>query len=74
MGYYLSYCFDINDLGVIFACVVLFQKIRSDSSFYCICNRTVHTANSEHCYFVPCAYFYYEIVQNYDVTERFPYY
>ena len=57
MGYYLTYCFDINALDVIFAGVVLFHKIRSASSFYRIRNRTVHTANPEHCYFVPYAYF-----------------
>ena len=73
MGYYLTYCFDNNALDVIFAGVVLFQKIHSASLFYCICNRTVHTANPEHCYFVPFAYFYYEILRNYNVTERFPY-
>ena len=57
MGYYLTYCFDINALDVIFAGVVLFQTIGLASSFYCICNRTVHTANPEHCYMVPCAFF-----------------
>ena len=57
MGYYLTYCFEINALDDIFAGVVLLQKIRLASSFYCICNRTVLTANPEHCYFVPCAYF-----------------
>ena len=67
MGYHLTYCFDIDALDVIFAGVVLFQKNRSASSFYCICNRTVLTANPEHCYF------YNKVVQNYDVTKHFPY-
>ena len=49
---------------------VVFADIFS-SSFYSICNRIVHIANSERCYFLPCAYFYYEVVRNYDVTERF---
>ena len=73
MGYYLTYCFDTNALDVIFAGVVLFQKIRSASSFCSICNRTVHTTNPEHCYFVPCAYFLLRVLRNYDVTERFPF-
>ena len=55
IGYNLIYCFDIIALDVIFAVVVLFQKICSASSIFCICNRTVHTANPEHCYFVPFA-------------------
>ena len=70
MSYYFTYCFDINALVVIFAGVILLQKIRSASSFYCICNRTVHTANPEHCYFVPCTY---KVARNYNVTQRFPY-
>ena len=73
MGYYLTYCFDINAMDVIFAGVVLFQKIRSAISFYCICNRTVHTANPEYCYYVPCAYFLLRGCTELDVTERFPY-
>ena len=57
MGYYITYCFETNALDVIFASVILSQKIRLASSFYCICYRTVRTANPELCFFVPCAYF-----------------
>ena len=58
MGYYLTYCFNINALAVIFAVVFFFwRKFAQPAHFTASTIVLVHAANPEQCYFVPCAYF-----------------
>ena len=76
MGYYLTYCFDIDALDVIFAGIFSFlenslsQLILLHLQSYCAqCTLPIQNIVISYRAHI----FYYEVVRNYDVTERFPY-